>query len=101
MLQLTFLFVGLLGVLATAATLSRRLDHLTRTITAAFAMAVWFYWAVSAFSIEVATSNGVTAQTHIGLAAIGVAAGMVMLLSLAKLAFGSMASDSEVLDPHG
>jgi len=86
MLQLTHLFLGVVALLASAATLSPRLDELTRSIIAAFSMICWAYWAVSSMTVNVA---GQTTETYVGLAAIGASASAVMLVSLVRLAFVS------------
>lgn len=94
MLQHTFLMLGLVAVLASAATLSASIDQLTRQTTAVFATVTWAYWGVSAFSVEPVTDAGVgAAQTYVGLTAIGLTAAAVMLLSALRLTF-SAASDA-------
>lgn len=100
MLQLTYLFVGLLAVLASGVTLSQRIDKLTRTITAVFAMVAWAYWSVSSFAVEVA---GGPTDTYVGLVAIGAVTAGIMLLSAVHLAFEAMGEEetrNEVLNPH-
>lgn len=103
MLQLTFVFLGILAVLGTIGALSTGLDHETRTIAAVFGMVAWAYWGLSGFAVETASSGAVVSQTHVGLVALGLGAAVVMLLVSAKLAFellGESTSDREVLDPH-
>lgn len=103
MFQLTFVFLGLLAVLGVVGAVSTSLDHETRTIAAAFSMAAWAYWSISAFSVETVSNGQVVAQNHVGLVALGAAASAIMLLVFAKLAFELLSgstSDREVLDPH-
>lgn len=90
MYQLTFLFLGVVAFLSSAATMQRGLDSLTRVTTGTFAMIAWAYWSISAFSVEVATLGGRVSQSYPGLAAIGLSAAAIMLVSVLRLGVGSM-----------
>jgi len=103
MLQLTFVFLGVVAVLASGATMNVRLDVPTRIMTGAFSTFAWLYWSISALSVQPATSDLETAGDavlagtglvdpvgYLGLTAIGLAAAAVLLLSTARLAFGSI-----------
>jgi hypothetical protein len=90
MFQLTYLFLGAIAFLASAATMQPRFDPLTRTTTGTFAMVAWAYWSLSSFSVEVATLGGRVSQSYSGLAAIGIAAAIIMFISVWRLAFGSI-----------
>lgn len=103
MLQLTFVFVGVLALVGTLGAVETGLDHETRAISAAFSMAAWAYWAVSALSVDAVASDGsIVSETYLGLLALGAAAAAIMLLVLTKLALEtpSDGADREVLDPH-
>jgi len=94
MLQGTFLFLGLLALVASIGTMRPRLDTPTRVIAGAFGTFAWTYWSISALSIQAttdATSSGLTEPvSYLGLTALGLAAAATLLLSTARLAFGSI-----------
>jgi len=90
MYQLTYLFLGTIAFFASAATMQPRFDPLTRATTGTFAMIAWAYWALSSLAVEVATLGGTVTQSYTGLAAIGLAAALIMLISVWRLAFGSV-----------
>lgn len=91
MLQLTFVLVGVLAVLATMGAISSRIDETTRLLMSVAAMATWGYWSLSALTVTVITETGTrVTESYLGLAALGAVFGAVMLLSSVRLAFGSM-----------
>lgn len=100
--QLVYLFLGLLAVLATAATFAR-LDPETRTLTALFAMVSWALWGVHSFDVTT-VSNGVrVTDAYFSLAILGLAAAAIMLLTAVRLAFGLVSSSGELggeFDPN-
>lgn len=102
MLLFLYIFLGLLAVLATGATFAR-LDPTTRTLTAVFAMFAWALWGIHSFDVTT-TSGGVEFSFgYMSLAALGLAASAIMLLTAMRLAFGLMSDSRETtgaFDPN-
>jgi hypothetical protein len=94
MLQLTYILVGLMAMAATGATLSTRLDGETRLLMAVSSMTLWAYWALSSLSVTVIANSGSrVTEAYLGLAALGATFGAVMLLSVIRLAFGTITNE--------
>lgn len=102
MLLVLYVFLGVLAAASTAATFAR-LDPETRTLTATFAMVAWALWGVHAFDVQVVSNGTEFAYTHVSLAALGLAAAAIMLLTAFRLAFGLVSSSGELggeFDPN-
>lgn len=82
MFQLTFIFLGVVAIAASAGAMARGFDDGTRIILGGLAMVCWAVWGFSAFSVEVATQGGIVTHSYRSLAYLGFGASVVMTIAL-------------------
>jgi membrane protease YdiL (CAAX protease family) len=99
MYQLTYLFVGALGVLCAMGAMRSNLDWLTRFLAALLASVIWGVWAVESFAVEVVTNGSVVEQQYTALAALGLV--ISVLMGLVTVQYGLQALQTSGETPSG
>lgn len=99
MLQLTWLFVGVVALLTTVGALRSGYDTATRLIAGAFAMVLWAVWAFGAYSVEVVSHGEQFVYGYPQLAYVGFAGAVIMFLFVIRLAFALLRDDAEDRTP--
>ena len=91
-----FLFIGVVALASSYATISRNIDEV---LGATFAMVTWGIWALSAFNVEFirGTDTGATTVGHQyqALVFLGLGAALVMLLFLVRAWTGHLTPQEE------
>ena len=71
MYQLTYLFVGVLGVLTAIAAMRASLDWLTRLLASLLSTVIWGVFALESYQVEVVSNGAVVSDRYEALAALG------------------------------
>lgn len=89
MLQLTWLFVGMVALLAAVGGM-QRFDIWTRIIMMGLSMVTWLVWAFGAYNVEVVSGGQTTAHEYPQLAYLGFVLSAVTLAVLLRMAFDAI-----------